>query len=78
MKSPKHSLYRVVEPTHRKWTLWDTIEDLWITNKGLFGIIIVLVCISILMYLIGYAAATGHIHIISTEANVYEHLTEVI
>ncbi|MBR1748233.1 MAG: hypothetical protein IJ743_00390 [Bacilli bacterium] len=67
-----------VEPTHRKWTILDTIEDLWLTNKGLFGVIIVLVCVSILMYLIGYAAATGHIHLLSTEANVYEHLSEVI
>lgn len=67
-----------VEPTHRKWTSKDTFIDLWGNNKGLFGVIIVLICISILVFMMGYAAATGHIHFLSTEANVYEHLVEVI
>lgn len=67
-----------VEPTHHKWASKDTLIDLWETNKGLFGVIIVLLCISILLVMMGYAAATGHIHFLSTEANVYEHLVEVI
>lgn len=67
-----------VEPTHRRWISLDTVEDFWNTNQGLFGVIIVLVCVSILMYLIGFAAASGHLHMFSTEANVYEHLVEVI
>ena len=67
-----------VEPTHRHWTVFDTLKDFWSNNQSLIGVIIVLVCVSILMYLIGFAAATGHIHLLSTEANVYEHLSEVI
>ncbi len=66
-----------VEPTHRKWTSKDTLIDLWETNKGLFGVIIVLLCISILLIMMGYATATGHIHFLSTEANNYEHLEEI-
>lgn len=66
------------EPTHRAWTSKDTLIDLWETNKGLFGVIIVLLYISILLVMMGYAAATGHMHFLSTEANVYEHLVEVI
>lgn len=54
-----------VEPTHHKWASKDTLIDLWETNKGF-------------LVMMGYAAATGHIHFLSTEANVYEHLVEVI
>lgn len=67
-----------VEPTHYKWTFSDTAKDFWNNNQLLIGILIVLVCILILSMLISFAAATGHIHLISSEANVYEHLYQVI
>ena len=68
------------EPTHRKWTGYDELHDLWVCNKTAIGIVIIAVCCGILIFMMGYAAASGHIHIhmFSTEANVYEHLTEVI
>lgn len=73
----KHPL-SPAEPTHRKWTIYDELEDIWTCNKTAIGLLIVAICISILIFMIGYAAATGHLHFLSTEANVYEHLSEVI
>lgn len=68
-----------VHPLHREWTWKDEILDFWLTNKPLCGIIIILTCICILIYLLGMAAATGHVtHIFSTEANTYEHLDQVV
>jgi len=66
------------EPTHRKWTIIDEILDFWLTNKPLIGIIIVLCCICILVYMLGVASATGHIHFLSTEANTYEHMEQIV
>ena len=65
------------EPTHRKWTGYDELHDLWVSNKTAIGVVIIAVCCGILIFMMGYAAS-GHIHMFSTEANVYEHLTEVI
>ncbi|MBP3225974.1 MAG: hypothetical protein J6M08_03505 [Methanobrevibacter sp.] len=74
----KHPL-SPVEPTHRRWTIFDELEDLWVCNKTAIGVVIIAVCCGILIFMMGYAAS-GHIHIhmFSTEANVYEHLAEVI
>jgi len=38
----------------------------------------VLTSICILVYLLGMASATGHIHMFSTEANRYEHMEQVV
>ena len=67
-----------VEPTHRKWTIIDTFQDFWMMNKPLIGLLIVIICISILLVMMGYAAATGHLHFLSTEANNYEHLNQIV
>lgn len=67
-----------VEPTHRKWTTTDTFKDFWMMNKPLIGLLIVIICISILLFMMGYAAATGHLHFLSTEANNYEHLNQIV
>ena len=66
------------EPTHRKWTSYDELQDFWVCNKTAIGVVIIAVCLGILIFMMGYAAASGHIHMFSTEANVYEHLAEVI
>lgn len=67
-----------VHPLHRKWTWKDELLEFWFNNKILVGIIIVLLCICILAYVLGYAAATGHLHMFSTEANRYEHMNQII
>lgn len=67
-----------VHPLHRKWTWKDELLDFWLTNKPLIGIILVLTCICILVYLLGVASATGHLHMFSTEANRYEHMEQVV
>ena len=66
------------EPTHRHWTFIDELEDLWICNKTSIGLLIVTICISILLFMMGYAFANGHMHFLSTEANLYEHLDRVV
>ena len=76
MNIPKHDL-RKVEPTHRKWTFQDTVIVFWEANKTMIGLLVIIICISILLGMMGYAAAT-RIHFLSTEANVYEHLNQVV
>lgn len=67
------------EPTHRKWTSYDELHDLWVCNKTAIGIVIIAVCCGILIFMMGYAAASkGLLHIVSTEQNNYEHLTEIV
>lgn len=73
---PKHDL-RKVEPTHHRWTYRDELKQFWTMNKTGIGLIIVAVCIILLLCMMGYAAASK-LHFLSTEANVYEHLAEVI
>ena len=73
----KHPL-SPAEPTHRRWTIIDELEDLWVCNKNGIGLLIVTICISILLIMIGYAFANGNIHFLSTEANLYEHLEQVV
>lgn len=64
-----------VHPLHRKWTWKDELQDFWLVNKPVIGIIIVITCIFILIYMLGFAS--GH-HVFSTEANRYEHLNQII
>lgn len=73
----KHPL-SPAEPTHRVWSLFDELMDLWVCNKTAIGLLIVSICISLLIFMIGYAAGTGHLHFLSTEQNNYEHLTEIV
>lgn len=67
-----------VHPLHREWTWKDEVLDFWLTNKPLVGIIIVLTCICILAYILGVASATGHLHVLSTESNTYEHMEQIV
>lgn len=74
---PVHDL-RKAEPTHHRWTRRDELKQFWTMNKTGIGVIIVGTCIGILIVTIGFAFATGHFHMFSTEANVHEHLAEVV
>lgn len=66
------------EPTHRHWTVFDEIMDLWICNRN--GILLVLIAVMIitLLLMIGYAAGAGHFRMFSTPQNTYEHLNQVV
>ena len=74
---PVHDL-RKAEPTHHRWTRRDELKQFWVMNKTGIGVVIVGTCIGILIAMMGYAAATGHLHMFSTPQNVYEHLAEVV
>lgn len=67
-----------LEPTHKKMGLREKAYEFWLMNNLGIGLIIVTICISILLIMIGYAAGTGHIHMFSTEANRYEHMNQII
>lgn len=67
-----------LEPTHKKPGLREQLYEFWLMNNLGIGLLIVTICISILIFMGGYAAATGHIHIFSTEANQYEHLIQIV
>lgn len=67
-----------VHPLHRQWTWRDEVKDFWLMNKPLIGILLVLACICILIYMLGLAAGTGHIHALSSDANRYEHMEEIV
>ena len=67
-----------VPDLHKKLTIKEKIEEFWLTNQTLIGLLVTIICISILVFMIGYAAATGHIHFLSSEANNYEHLNEIV
>lgn len=62
----------------KKLTSEEKFQRFWSKNKPIIGLILVMLCISILLILVCQAVATGHIHTLSTEANVYEHLVDVI
>ncbi|MBR0059142.1 MAG: hypothetical protein IJP99_07405 [Methanobrevibacter sp.] len=66
------------EPTHRAWTIYDELKDLWIGNNAAIGLLIISICIIILLSMMGYAFANGHLHVLSTESNVYEHLDQIV
>ncbi len=67
-----------LEPTHKKPGLTEQCMEFWLTNQNIIGLFVVIICISILLIMIGYAAGTGHIHMFSTEANRYEHMNQII
>lgn len=67
-----------VPDLHKKLSRQERLEEFYLTNQGLIGLIIIVICIGILVYLIGYAFATGHLHGLSTEANNYEHLNQIV
>lgn len=67
-----------LEPTHKKPGFTEQCMEFWLTNQNIIGLFVVIICISILLIMIGYAAGTGHIHMFSTEANRYEHMNQII
>lgn len=66
------------EPTHRHWTVFDEIMDLWICNQNAILLVFIAVMILIVIFMIGYAAGTGHFRMFSTPQNTYEHLNQVV
>ena len=70
--SAKYSLYP--EPTHKK----PGLREFWDRNKNTIGAAIIFCCIILLLIMVGYAVSTGHLHMFSTEANIHEHLAEVV
>lgn len=75
------NIFHNEKPVHdlrKKLTFEEKLQRFWSKNKSTIGLILVIICISILIILACSAVATGHIHMFSTEANVYEHLAEVI
>lgn len=79
--SNKPSLYP--EPTHKKYSFMDTVKQFWDTNQNGIVLFTLAVMLIILFSMIGFAVDMGYIpqlniHLLSTEANVYEHLVEVI
>jgi len=75
------SIFRKNKPVHSLYperTMKEEFIDFWVNNQALIGVIIVLLCICILVYLLGVASATGKIHFISSEANTYEHMEEIV
>ena len=62
----------------KKLTSEEKFQRFWSKNKPIIGLILVMLCISILLILVCQAVATGHIHSFSTEANIYEHMAEGI
>lgn len=69
-----------VPSLHKKLTLQERLYEFWLTNQGLIVLIIIIFCISILIFMIGFAAASKgiNIHSISSDANRYEHLNEIV
>lgn len=75
------NIFHNEKPVHdlrKKLTFEEKLQRFWSKNKSTIGLILVIICISILIILACSAVATGHIHMFSTEANLYEHLAEVI
>ena len=68
---PVHSLYKEV-PFEEK------LNEFWTKNQALIGLLLVIICISVLIIMLGYAVASGHLHLLSTEANRYEHLNQIV
>ena len=75
------SIFRKNKPVHSLYperTMKEELVEFWLNNQIIIGAIIVLLCICILVYLLGVASATGKIHFISSEANTYEHMEEIV
>lgn len=67
-----------LEPTPEKHGVMEQCMEFWLTNQHIIGLFVVIICISVLLIMVGYAAGTGHIHFLSTEANQYEHMNQII
>lgn len=67
-----------LEPTHKKYGMIDYAKQFWVNNHNGIVLLTLAVMIIILLFMIGYAAGTGHIHFLSTEANKYEHMNQII
>lgn len=67
-----------LEPTHKKPGILEQCLEFWLNNQ--YGIVLFTIAVMIitLLCMVGYAAGTGHIHFLSTEANQYEHLNQII
>ena len=81
-QKPVYDLHKV-EPTHKKFNLFDSLKEFWLSNQNGIVLLIIAVCIMILLVMIGYATVTGHfhmfnLHMFGTEANIYEHLVDVV
>ena len=74
--SNKPSLYQ--EPTHKKYSLFDYAKQFWNDNHNGIVLLTIAVMLIILLFMICYATGTGHFHMFSTEANNYEHLTQIV
>ena len=71
--------HKPVYSLEKQLTFEEKLQRFWNKNKPMIGLILVIFCISILIILVCNAVATGHIiHSFSSEANVYEHMAEVI
>ena len=68
---PVHSL-------HKEVSFEEQLNEFWTNNQAIFGLLIVMICISVLIIMLGYASASGHLHLLSTEANRYEHLNQIV
>ena len=66
------------EPTHKRFGFVDKCKQFWLNNHDGIVLLTIAVCIGILIFTMGYAAASGHFRMFSSEANVYEHLSQVI
>ena len=71
------------EPTHKKFSIMDYAKQFWYDNQNGIVLLTIAVMLIILFSMIGFASDMGYIpqvniHLFSTEANVYEHLAEVI
>lgn len=67
-----------VPDLHKKLTMKEQLQEFYLTNQNLIGLLVIIICISILVFMIGYAFATGHIHALSSEANTYEHMEQIV
>ena len=79
--SNKPSLYP--EPTHKKYGVIDYAKQFWVNNQNSIVLLTIAIMIITLCIMMGFAVDMGYIpqlniHLLSTEANVYEHLVEVI
>lgn len=66
-----------VPSLHKKLTIKERVYEFWLTNKGLIGIIIILICIGLLIAMLGFVISNGT-YLTGSEANRYEHLNQII
>ena len=66
-----------LEPSHKKPGFQAQCMEFWLTNHNLIVLTVLTIFILVLVFMVGYAFAM-HFHGMSTEANNYEHLTEIV